>query len=59
MALELGEDGASAVFASETEAARLNFPIVYTLDRPFLFVLYDNDTGTLLFIGKILDPQQA
>ncbi|XP_013914863.1 PREDICTED: pigment epithelium-derived factor [Thamnophis sirtalis] len=59
VALELGEDGASAVFPSETEAARLNFPIVYTLERPFLFVLYDNDTGTLLFIGKILDPQQA
>ncbi|KAM3854809.1 pigment epithelium-derived factor [Vipera latastei] len=56
---ELGEDGASPVFASETEAARLNFPIDYTLDRPFLFVLYDNDSGTLLFIGKILDPQQA
>ncbi|XP_058019885.1 pigment epithelium-derived factor [Ahaetulla prasina] len=59
VALEFGEDGVSAVFASDTEATRLNFPIVYTLDRPFLFVLYDNDTGTLLFIGKILDPQQA
>lgn len=59
MAFDLGEDGASPVFGSETEAARLNFPIDYTLDRPFLFVLYDNDSGTLLFIGKILDPQQA
>ncbi|XP_039224182.1 pigment epithelium-derived factor isoform X1 [Crotalus tigris] len=59
VAFDLGEDGASPVFGSETEAARLNFPIDYTLDKPFLFVLYDNDSGTLLFIGKILDPQQA
>ncbi|XP_026547609.1 pigment epithelium-derived factor [Notechis scutatus] len=59
VALELGEDGASPVFPSEPEAARLNFPIVYTLDRPFLFVVYDDDTGSLLFIGKVLDPQQA
>ncbi|XP_070591635.1 pigment epithelium-derived factor isoform X4 [Erythrolamprus reginae] len=59
VALELGEDGAGAAFPSEAEAARLNFPILYALDRPFLFVLYHNDTGTLLFIGKILDPKQA
>ncbi|KAM6463210.1 pigment epithelium-derived factor isoform 1-T3 [Liasis olivaceus] len=59
VAFELSEDGTSSVFASDTEAARLNFPINYALVQPFLFVLQDNDTGTLLFIGKVLDPQQA
>uniref|UniRef100_A0ABM5ENV3 Pigment epithelium-derived factor isoform X1 n=2 Tax=Pogona vitticeps TaxID=103695 RepID=A0ABM5ENV3_9SAUR len=57
--LELSEDGASATFPSDTEAARLNFPIAYNLDKPFLFVLWDNETGALLFIGKILDPRNT
>ncbi|XP_042298695.1 pigment epithelium-derived factor isoform X2 [Sceloporus undulatus] len=59
VALELGEDGVSSVFTPDTEAARLNFPIDYHLDKPFLFVLRDNETGTLLFIGKILDPRST
>ncbi|XP_033027881.1 pigment epithelium-derived factor [Lacerta agilis] len=56
--LELREDGAHSVSAPETTGP-LNFAIDYHLDRPFLFVLRDNDTGTLLFIGKILDPRSA
>ncbi|KAJ7308891.1 hypothetical protein JRQ81_008166 [Phrynocephalus forsythii] len=36
ISLELSEDGASATFPSEREAARLNFPIAYHLDKPFL-----------------------
>ncbi|XP_007443535.1 pigment epithelium-derived factor [Python bivittatus] len=59
VAFDLSEDGTSSAFTSDTEAARLNFPINYALVQPFLFVLQDNDTGTLLFIGKVLDPQQA
>ncbi|XP_053130541.1 pigment epithelium-derived factor [Hemicordylus capensis] len=54
--LDLNEDGAGAS-APAIEAARLNFPIEYRLDRPFLFVLRDNETGALLMIGKILDPR--
>ncbi|XP_061461434.1 pigment epithelium-derived factor isoform X1 [Rhineura floridana] len=57
--LELTEDGAGSTSTPETEAERLNFTIEYHLDRPFLFVLRDNETGALLFIGKILNPQSA
>ncbi|XP_063002826.1 pigment epithelium-derived factor [Elgaria multicarinata webbii] len=57
--LDLSEDGASSTFTPDTEAARLNFPIAYNLDRPFLFALRDNGTGALLFIGKILDPRSS
>uniref|UniRef100_A0A8D0GTD0 Serpin family F member 1 n=1 Tax=Sphenodon punctatus TaxID=8508 RepID=A0A8D0GTD0_SPHPU len=55
--LELSENGAGATPATGAEAARLAFPLDYHLDRPFLFVLRDDTTGTLLFIGKVLDPR--
>ncbi|NWW12912.1 PEDF factor, partial [Oreocharis arfaki] len=55
--LELSEDGERSTPNPGADAARLTFPIEYHVDRPFLLVLRDDTTGTLLFIGKILDPR--
>lgn len=55
--LELSEDGQGSTPNPGANAARLTFPIEYHVDRPFLLVLRDDTTGTLLFIGKILDPR--
>lgn len=57
--LELSEDGARSTPNPVANAARLTFPLDYHLDRPFLFVLRDDITGTLLFIGKVLDPRST
>ncbi|NXC88628.1 PEDF factor, partial [Cercotrichas coryphoeus] len=55
--LELSEDGERSTPNPGANAARLTFPIEYHVDRPFLLVLRDDTTGTLLFIAKILDPR--
>ncbi|NWT67852.1 PEDF factor, partial [Prunella himalayana] len=55
--LELSEDGERSTPNPGASAARLTFPIEYHVDRPFLLVLREDTTGTLLFIGKILDPR--
>ena len=31
-------------------------PIDVTIDRPFLFVIHDRPTGSVLFIGRVLEP---
>jgi len=52
---------------SGTEAAAVTTVIVgvdseppepkeLTIDRPFLFVLYDRQSGAVLFVGRVLNP---
>jgi serpin B len=54
---EAGTEAAAAtVVIMDREAVPSGRPVEFTVDRPFLFVLRDNPTGTLLFLGRVTDP---
>lgn len=57
---EAGTEAAAAtvVIMETTGAAPTDKPqpIEVRVDRPFLFAIRDSETGTLLFLGRVMDP---
>lgn len=47
---------ATAVIVGDESAPE---PASITLDHPFLFLIRDNATGSLLFVGRVADPSQG
>jgi serpin B len=41
------------------EAAAPGPPLVFRADHPFLFLIRENKSGALLFLGKVIDPTRA
>jgi len=53
------EEGTEAAAATAVVMKRLSMPeepVVVTVDHPFLFLIRDIETGTVLFVGRVLDP---
>lgn len=55
--IEVDENGTRAAAATGGAMADSHGPSVY-LDRPFVYVIRDRNAGTVLFIGRVLDPTQ-
>ena len=53
------EDGTEAAAATAVVMDETSIPVDsfdMTFDRPFLFAIVDKPTGSLLFLGRVLDP---
>lgn len=53
--VSVDENGTFAVVATAGDMVAPDVPTV-RLDRPFIFLIRDNETNTILFIGQVIDP---
>jgi len=57
--VDVNEEGTEAAAATaigaETTSAPVN-PLIFRADHPFVFLIQDNETGLVLFMGRVSDP---
>lgn len=56
---EEGTEAAAATAVGMRAASAPPPPRVVTVDRPFLFLIRDEKTGSILFMGRVADPRKA
>jgi serpin B len=50
------EEGTEAAAATGVVGEVTSMPVMVRADRPFVFFIYDADLGTVLFMGRVLNP---
>lgn len=55
--IEVNEEGTEAAAVTVVGIVKTSLPPEFTADRPFFFAIRDNETGTVLFMGTVVDPQ--
>ena len=60
--VDVNEEGteaaaATGVIMAPTAAPVQEEPPVFRADHPFVFLIRDNRTGSILFMGRVMNPQ--
>ena len=56
--VEVNEVGTEAAAATAV-MMRVSLPPTFRADHPFLFLIRDRDTGSILFMGRIVNPKES
>lgn len=54
--VSVDEEGTEAAAATAVVMGVTSLPPQISLDSPFIFMIRDNETGAILFMGRVLDP---
>jgi serpin B len=54
--VDVNEEGTEAAAVTSVEVGVTSMPQRVVVDRPFLFAIRENYSGTILFMGKIVNP---
>ena len=55
--VSVDEQGTEAAAATAVMMQLESEPSEVAIDRPFIFLIRDSDTGAILFLGRVLDPR--
>lgn len=55
--VEVNEQGTEAAAATGTVMTTAVLAPIFNADRPFIFFIVDNNTGAILFMGRVVSPQ--
>lgn len=60
--MEVNEEGTEAAAATgvvmDTKSANFNKPLIFRADHPFVFVIRDLKSNSILFMGRMVDPRR-
>jgi serpin B len=57
--IEVNEKGTEATAAMSVGLSRAKtFPFVFRADHPFIFLIKDNRSGSILFMGRVMNPTE-
>jgi serpin B len=58
--VDVNEEGTEAAAATAVVMTRMAAmrPAVFRADHPFLFLIRDNRTGSILFLGRVMNPKE-
>jgi serine protease inhibitor len=54
--VEVNEEGTEAAAATSVIIMARSIPEQFMVDHPFIFLIRDNGSGAILFLGRIVDP---
>ncbi|KAM9708196.1 protein Z-dependent protease inhibitor [Menidia menidia] len=54
--IEVDETGTTAAAATTIGIMPYSLPRMFIINRPFFFFIYHEDTNSLLFMGRVIDP---
>jgi serpin B len=58
--IEVNEEGTEAAAVTGVEVSLTSLPpekLMLTINRPFLFFIREQHSGSILFAGKLVDPR--
>jgi serpin B len=57
--VEVTEEGTTAAAATTAHLMELSATPIFQADHPFLFLIRDNRSGSILFMGRLVDPTKS
>ncbi len=56
--VQVSEEGTEAAAATSVEMGTTSIPPLMRVDHPFIFVIHEKNSGAILFIGQVTNPDE-